>query len=49
MEKKLLFLKQLKYYMIVKQNETKGNRADKGEVKWTKRWCIGVTFVQSWF
>ena len=27
--------------MTVKQNATKENRKNKGEVKWTKKWCIG--------
>ena len=27
--------------MTVKQNVTKENRKNKGEVKWTKKWCIG--------
>ena len=30
-------------------NVTKENRANKGEVKWTKKRCIGVTFISSWF
>ena len=31
--------------MTVKQNVTKRNRANKREAKWTKKWCVGVTFV----
>ena len=28
-------------------NETKVNRANKGEVRWTKKWFIGMTFICS--
>ena len=35
--KNILVLKRLKWRMIVKQNVTEGNRANKGEVKWTKK------------
>ena len=45
MLKKHIVLKRLKWRMIVKQNLSQGNRANKGEVKWTKKLCTGVTFV----